>query len=145
MNIEIIKNEIKNWFLTQRPDLYENDEITKDFINSIYSEIESEIQDLEKSASIIIIREFLRLYYSSIVFDLLDEIVTNEPYDKTFNEFKDIGFMYRTEMAVILKMVSKERLVEKFGNNPEELRYNQDFINELKRILDIYMLEYNKS
>lgn len=141
MNKESIKNEIKNWFVTNRPDLTQDNVFTNNLIESIYNEIKSEIENLQKSATLVIIREFLRLYYSSDLFLLLDVMVEEEPYQKLFSEYRAIGFLYRNEIAQIMKIISEKRIIEKYQNLNLDINIyeNEKLKKEVKLILNEYI------
>lgn len=141
MNKTIIKKLIQSWFEDNRPDLVMSNQITDNFLEGIYREIKDDIQYYkkdEKEALYIILYEFLRIYYSSNVLEIIKEIIEEDSFRSYFKEFKKINSLYQSEISLIMNKVSKKRIIEKYGFN-NDITNNEQLKDDLRKIIQNYI------
>lgn len=140
MKTETTKRIIGTWLNEFRPDLEFLDELDEQKIDYIYKEIKEEIEGLDNEAASIIIREFLHLNYSSEVFSIIEKLVEEPPFKETFDGYKEIGFLYTTEVGAIMSQIAEEKIVEKFGGDDKDsYTTNEILIDKIRDKLHRYL------
>lgn len=123
MNTKSTIRVIYEWLSEFRPDL--NKEQKEQLADKIYEDIKEEIIDLETYPSILVVREYLRLNYSAVAFEIIQEVMKEAPYQNYNLE----------QIGDIMREIGKNRIIEKYGFNIEALADNEQLKKEIRKVI----------
>ncbi|CEN52754.1 hypothetical protein [Capnocytophaga canis] len=123
MNTKSTIRVIYEWLSEFRPDL--NKEQKEQLSDKIYEDIKEEIIDLETYPSILVVREYLRLNYSAVAFEIIQEVMKEAPYQNYNLE----------QIGDIMREIGKNRIIEKYGFNIEALADNEQLKKEIRKVI----------
>lgn len=113
MNEESVKRIIGGWFVSNRPDIDEVNGITEELKDDVYQKVKNDIEGLEREGTTLIVRKYLKENYESELFLILEKMVMEEPFRKEFTQWKEIGFLYTSEMGSIMYEIQKANIDNK--------------------------------